>query len=334
MSMRNSLTDVTGVRVGNGEDPAICTGVTVVMFDQPAVTSAAVLGGAPGGLDLDALEPDKLVERIDAIVLSGGSAFGLEAASGTQAWLREHGRGLTVGSQRVPIVPAAICFDLLNGGDKKWGRYPPYRELAYAATATAGLDFELGSVGAGYGATTVTLKGGLGTASTRTSQGLTIAAIAVINSLGSAVIGDGPHFWAAPFEVGSEFGGLGWPSAIPNEARRLAWKGRGQPATTLCVVATDATLTKSQAKRLAIAAHDGYARALRIAHALFDGDIVFAAATGARPLPTDALNSQIELGICAADCVARAIARGVYEASRPGASYAGPPTWRERFRQS
>jgi D-aminopeptidase len=332
--MRNSLTDVTGVRVGNAEDPAICTGVTVVMFEQPVVTSAAVLGGAPGGLDLDALEPDKLVERIDAIVLSGGSAFGLEAASGTQAWLREHGLGLAVGSQRVPIVPAAICFDLLNGGDKKWGRYPPYRELAYAATATAGLDFALGSAGAGYGATTVSLKGGLGTVSTRTSQGLIVGAIAVVNSLGSAVIGDGPHFWAAPFEVGIEFGGLGWPSAIPTEARRPAWKGMGQPATTLCVVATDATLTKSQAKRLAIAAHDGYARALRIAHALFDGDTVFAAATGARPLPSDALNAQIELGICAADCVARAIARGVYEASRPGPSYAGPPSWRERFRQS
>lgn len=327
----NQLTDIEGVQVGNAADEGLRSGVTVILFDEPAVTSCSVLGGAPALRDSGCLEPDMAVEAVDGLAFSGGSGFGLDAASGVQAWLREKGRGFNIGPARIPIVPQAICFDLLNGGDKDWGRYPPYRELAYSAceAASAG-PFELGTVGAGYGATTVTLKGGLGSASAVTPSGYTVAALAVVNAIGSATIGEGPHFWAAPYEVGNEFGGVGLPGRITPEMMKLAWKGGPQQATTLAAVVTDAALTKAQAKRLAIAANDGFARALRIAHALFDGDAVFASATGRLPLK-DRLNDQIEIGAVAADCVARAIARGVYEAKGFGSEWPKPPAWKERF---
>jgi L-aminopeptidase/D-esterase-like protein len=289
-----------------------------------------VLGGAPAGRDLGCLEPDAVVPKVDAIVLSGGSGFGLDAASGVQAWLRERGRGFAVGSALVPIVPQAICFDLLNGGDKDWGRYPPYRELGYAAADAARTGpFPLGTVGGGYGATTVTFKGGLGSASARTSHGHTVGALAVVNALGSATIGEGPHFWAGALEREREFGSHGLPSLIDERARRPIWKGRAQPATTIAVVATDAVFTKAEAKRLAIAAHDGLARGLRLSHALLDGDTVFALSTGQRPLG-NLLDEKIEIEIAAADCLARAIARGVYEATDPGHGYSGPPAYRTR----
>lgn len=328
---RNLITDVEGVLVGNAGDDVLCSGVTAVVLARPAAASCAVLGGAAATRDTHALEPDAVVEAIDAIVLSGGSGFGLDAASGAQAWLREQERGFAVGPARVPIVPSAICFDLLNGGDKAWGRYPPYRELGYQAAVAAGTGFALGSVGAGLGATTVSLRGGLGSASATTRDGHTVGALAVVNALGSAVIGAGPHFWAAPLEEGGELGGLGWPSRIAPRDRALAWKGGRSPATTLAVVATDAALSKAGLKRLAIAAHDGFARALRPAHALFDGDTIFAVSTGARPLGSDAAADRIEIGAVAADCVARAIARGVYEAAPASGTYTGPPAWRERF---
>src|SRR5262245_12676622 len=197
--MLNLITDVDGIRIGNMHDAALLSGVTVILFDAPAVASVTVPGGAPGGRDIGALEPDATVEQVDAIVLSGGSGFGLDAASGAQAWLREQGRGLPVGPALVPIVPAAICFDLNNGGNKAWGRYPPYRELCHAGCETAaGGAFELGTVGGGYGTSTVDCKGGLGSASAMTSGGHTVGAIVVVNALGSAVLGAGPHFWAAP----------------------------------------------------------------------------------------------------------------------------------------
>ena len=245
--------------------------------------------------------------------MSGGSAFGLDAASGVQAWLREQGRGFAVREARVPIVPGAILFDLLNGGDKKWGRYPPYRELGYAAAAQAAADFALGSAGAGLGATTVDLKGGAGSASATTRDGITVGALALVNAAGSAVIGGGPHFWAAPFERNSEFGGRGQPAAVPPQALDFRTKGQPGENTTLVVVATDATLTKAQTRRLAIMAQDGLARALRPIHTPLDGDIVFAAATCERPF-ADPIYGLAELGTLAADVVARAIARGVYEA--------------------
>ena len=160
--MRNLITDVTGLKIGHAEDVRLGSGATAIIFDKPAVASIDVRGGGPGTRETALLDPAQTVEGIDAITLSGGSAFGLDAASGVQAWLKEKGRGFAVRTARVPIVPAAILFDLLSGGDKEWGRYPPYRELGYAAAAAAGIDFALGSFGAGTGATTVNCKGGIG----------------------------------------------------------------------------------------------------------------------------------------------------------------------------
>src|SRR5579862_8432630 len=212
--MRNLLTDVPGIKVGHGTDTRLGSGSTVVVFDEPAVASIDVRGGGPGTRETALLDPAQTVEGIDAIVLSGGSAFGLDAASGAQAWLKEQGRGFAVRTARVPIVPAAVLFDLLSGGDKEWGRYPPYRELGYAAAAAAAADFALGSVGAGLGATVSNLKGGLGSASAVTPDGVKVAALAVVNAVGSVTVGDGPWFWAAPFEVDGEFGGRGLPPSF------------------------------------------------------------------------------------------------------------------------
>lgn len=206
---------------------------------------------------------------------------------------------------------------------------PPYREFGYEAARRASADFELGTAGAGYGATTANLKGGLGSASAMTSSGHMIGALAVVNSIASAVIGDGPHFWAGALEEGHEFGGLGLPTRVNLEQRKLAWKGGRQPATTVALVATDAILTKGQAKRLAVASHAGLARGLRASHALLDGDTVFAAATGLRSLG-DEVAELMELTALGADCLTRAIARGVYEATAlpyPGAQ----PAWRDRW---
>jgi D-aminopeptidase len=329
--VENLITDVPGLSVGSFHDAALLSGVSVILFDAPAVASVAVLGGAPGGRDLGCLEPDAIVPAVDAIVLSGGSAFGLDAASGVQSWLRQLDRGFAVRSTSVPIVPQAICFDLNNGGNKDWGRYPPYRELAYAACEAAhGGSFALGSAGGGYGTSTANLKGGLGSASATTSGGFVVGALAIVNALGSAVIGDGPHFWAAPFEEGTEFGGHGLPPHITPEMRRLAWKRGPEPATTIACVATDAALSKSQAKRLAIAANAGLARALRLTHAPMDGDTVFAVSTCRRLLGEGPMDLT-EICATAADCLARAIARGVYEAAVPGPSWRGPPAHRDRF---
>jgi L-aminopeptidase/D-esterase-like protein len=326
---RNLITDVAGVRVGHADDAKLGSGSTVVLFDQPTIAAVDIRGGGPGTRESALLDPAMTVERIDAITLSGGSAFGLDAASGTQAWLREHGRGFQIRDALVPIVPAAVMFDLLNGGDKNWGLYPPYRELGYAATAAAASDFALGSEGAGLGATIFDLKGGLGSASAQTPNGITVGALAVVNAVGSAVIGGGPHFWAAPFECNGEFGGRGLPSSIPEAALAFRAKGQSGENTTLVVVATDASLSKTQTRRLAMMAQDGMARALRPVHTPLDGDLVFAAATCIRPL-ADPVIALAELGSLAADVVARAIARAVYEAHAlpfPGAL----PSWRDKF---
>lgn len=322
-------TTLAGVRIGHADDERLVSGVTAILFDTPTVASHAVLGGAAATRDTDCLAPDATVPAIDAIVLSGGSGFGLDAASGVQAYLREHGRGFPVGAMHVPIVPSAVLFDLSNGGDKDWGRFPPYRDLGYAAAKSADLSFELGSVGAGLGASTVTLKGGIGAAETTTASGHTVLAVAAVNALGSAVIGPGPHFWAAPYERDAEFGGLGLPPRLSADDVRAAWKGACAPATTIAAVLTDATLDKARARRLAVAAHDGLARSLRVAHAALDGDTVFLAGTGANPAVIDA-HTLTELGVAAADSLARAVATAVYEARRP-ATWNGPPAWRELF---
>ncbi|MDH4993117.1 P1 family peptidase [Aquamicrobium lusatiense] len=315
---RNLITDVAGLRVGNAADLRIRSGVTVVLCDEPAVAAVQVLGGAPGTRETDLLEPHNTVEAVNAVVLAGGSAFGLDAASGTQAFLREQGVGFAVQDQVVPIVPAAILFDLTNGGDKDWGRYPPYRELGYEAARLAAADFAIGTQGAGTGALTAGLKGGLGSASTVLDNGITVGALVAVNPLGSVTMGRSRHFWAAPFEIGDEFGGLGLPSPMLDDAREIRLKFSEKPqgtATTIAIIATDAVLTKASAKRLAIAAHDGFTRAIWPSHTPFDGDLVFALATG-RSSITVSPEQAIELGAVAGATMARAIARGVHAATR------------------
>jgi D-aminopeptidase len=321
---RNCITDVGGLRVGRAEDRRARTGVTVLTAARPFVAAVHVMGGAPGTRETDLLAPDRLVQEVDAIVLSGGSAFGLAAAAGVAEALAEAGRGFPVGSARVPIVPAAILFDLLNGGER---RPPPdYAALGRAALAAASAEAALGSTGAGFGATTANLRGGLGSASVRLPSGHCVGALAAVNALGTTTVGEGPHFWAAPWEIGAEFAGLGpAPRAPLAPATKL---GSPRESTTIAIVATDALLTQAQATRLAVAAHDGIARAVVPAHTLMDGDLVFAVATGGRPL-ADPLADQVALGHAAALCLARAIARGVFLAdpAPPGM----PPSWQERF---
>jgi L-aminopeptidase/D-esterase-like protein len=329
MAMRNIITDIAGVRVGHAGDAKLGSGSTVVVFDKPVAASVDVRGGGPGTRETALLDPAQTVEGIDAIVLSGGSAFGLDAASGVQAYLREIGRGFQVREARVPIVPGAILFDLLSGGDKNWGRYPPYRDFGYDAAKTAGSDCVLGSAGAGLGATTVNLKGGIGSASAKTKSGITVGAIAAANAAGGMTIGDGPHFWAAPCEQDKEFGGRGWPQSMPADA--LAFRSKGVPGsnTTLAIVATDAKLSKAQCKRLAVMAQTGLARAIYPVHTPLDGDVVFAAALGDKALP-DPVYALSELGMLAANVLARAIARGVYEAT--ALSFPGSlPSWKDKF---
>jgi len=327
--VRNLLTDVNGVRVGYADDHRLGSGATAIVFDTPAVASIDVRGGGPGTHETDLLDPAKTVEHVDAIAISGGSAFGLEAASGVQAWMREQGRGFAIRETRVPIVPGAILFDLLHGGDKDWGRYSPYRDLGYVAAAAAAKDFPLGSAGAGLGATTVNLKGGIGSASSATSGGHIVGALAAVNPTGSVVLGEGPWFWAAPLEQQGEFGGLGWPAEIPSAALIPHTKASARESTTLAVIATDAELTKAQVWRLAVMAQTGMARAIYPVHTPLDGDVVFAASTGRKPLG-DAVIALSELGAIAANTLARAIARAVFEATPlpfPGAL----PSWREKF---
>jgi L-aminopeptidase/D-esterase-like protein len=328
---RNLITDVEGLSVGNASDNRIKSGSTVILCEVPATAAVQVLGGAPGTRETDLLAPHNTVEAINALVLSGGSAFGLDAASGVQAALREWGIGFEVGTQRIPIVPAAILFDMLNGGDKDWGRYPPYRELGYEAVQSASRDFGLGTIGAGTGATVTGLKGGLGSASSVLEGGTTIGALVAVNALGSVTVGKSRHFWTAPFEIGDEFGGLGLPHPLPADAAAVRTKfsdAAREANTTIGVIATDLILTKAQAKRLAIAAHDGFARAIWPSHTPFDGDLVFALATGTSGR-TPEIAEFIDLCAGAASTMARAIARGVHAATP--ADNDPFPVWRSRL---
>lgn len=318
---RNLISDVAGLRVGNAQDDHIKTGVTAILCDRATTAAVQVLGGAPGARETDLLEPHNTVQHVNAIVLSGGSAFGLDAASGVQAYLRAKKIGFEAAGHHIPIVPAAILFDMHNGGSKNWDRYPPYRELGYQAAENAAEDFALGSCGAGAGALVAGFKGGLGSVSHVLPSGVTIGALVAVNAVGAVTVGDTKHFWAAPFEQGDEFGGLGYPSPMPANAMDLRIKFRNakpamppQANTTIGTIATDAVLTKAQAKRLAIAAHDGYSRAIWPAHTPFDGDLIFALATGASGIePT--VEDFIDLCAAAASTMARAVARGVYLAT-------------------
>lgn len=323
---RNLITDVSGLRVGNAHDARLRSGVTVLTADRPFTAAVSVMGGAPGTRETDLLAPERLVQQVDALVLSGGSAFGLDACSGVADGLRAMGRGFPVGDQRVPVVPGAILFDLLNGGEKTWDRNP-YHALGLAALKAVTETPTLGSAGAGHGAMTGTLKGGLGSASALLATGHMVGALVAVNALGSATAGDGPHFWAAPWEMGDEFGGLG-PAPSHDPGHEPPPMKRQGEATTIAIVATDAALTQAECLRLATAAQDGMARALVPSHTLLDGDLVFAASTGTRPL-TDPVADAFALGHAAACCLARAIARAVYLAEPMTGDR--QPAWRARF---
>lgn len=323
---RNLITDIAGLRVGNAEDHVVRTGATVLLGDRPFTAAVHVMGGAPGTRETDLLAPDKLVQEVDALVLSGGSAFGLDAASGVVDGLRSMGRGFDVGGQRVPIVPGAILFDLLNGGDKDWPENP-YKRLGRQALEAAGSHFALGTAGAGTGAMVHDLKGGLGSASVVLDDGITVGALVAVNALGRVTAGDAGEFWAAPWEMDGEFGGLGLPRVFDPAAEPSLMKRAGE-ATTIAIVATDAALTQAQALRMATAAQDGMARAVVPSHTPLDGDLVFAAATGARAL-ADPLTAPFLIGHAAATCLSRAIARGVYLATARQGDLT--PTWRKRF---
>ncbi len=325
----NLITDIPGLRVGHAHDTKVASGVTAIIIDVPNTASGVTRGGAPGARDTALLEPEMTRESIDAVVLSGGSLYGLDAAGGVVNYLRDTGVGIKIGPVNVPIAVQAITFDLINGGDKAWGRRPPYWDLGWAAAEAAKSGaFALGTVGGGYGVTTATVKGGVGSASVVTPSGFTVGAIVVVNAVGTATIGDGPHFWAAPYEQNGEFGGLGMPARIDAKDLALRMKGGGPPSTTIALVATDATLTKAEAKRLAHMADDGLARAIRPAHAPMDGDTVIAISTLAKPMTHPA--HLTEIGMAAGDVLARAIARGIYEATAlPFAN--ALPAWRDKF---
>ena len=317
---RNLVTDVEGFLVGNASDAALNSGTTVLTSGQPFTAAVHVMGGAPGTRETDLLAPGCLVQKVDALVLSGGSAFGLDAASGVADAMAESGRGFPVGAVRVPIVPAAILFDLLNGGDKNW-KDNPYRDLGRRALTNAGTDFDLGTAGAGAGATTANLKGGLGSASLVLGNGITVGALVAANPVGSVTVPGSCKFWAAPFEIGDEFGQAGLPDAAPDlKATFLGKHTALDPGanTTIAVVATDAALTRNQAQRMAIAAHDGLARAIVPSHTPFDGDLVFAAASGTSQARVED-NDMVAIGHAASLCLARAVARGIRHATpEPG----------------
>ncbi|MDO5622869.1 MAG: P1 family peptidase [Paracoccus sp. (in: a-proteobacteria)] len=321
---RNLITDIAGLRVGQAQDGRLKSGVTVLVADQPAVCGVHVMGGAPGTRETDLLAPDKLVGGVDALVLAGGSAFGLAACDGVMAGLHAAGRGFAVGAARVPIVPGAIVFDLLNGGAKDWTENP-YSALGRAAYDVAGQDFALGSAGAGVGAMTGDLKGGLGSASAVLDCGVTVGALVVVNALGRATGPDG-RFHAAPWEMADEFGALGLTKGHGAEWEPLPEKQPGA-ATTIAIVATDARLDKAQVTRMAVAAHDGMARALVPSHTPLDGDLVFALSTGA--VQVDALTAPFQIGHAAACVLARAIARAVH-AARPAPGDL-QPCWQARY---
>jgi len=321
---RNLITDVPGFAVGHATDERVQSGVTVLACAEAWPAGVDVRGGGPGTRETEALAPENLVGRAHAVVLAGGSVFGLAAADGVTAALSAQGIGLRLrpGSPAIPIVPAAVLHDLGNGGDKTWGLEPPYRALGASALQAAGPDFALGSVGAGRGAMAGLVKGGVGSASIDLGAGLSVGAMVAVNSVGSALMPDGATYWAWPFELNGEFGGSKPPGAqadmgnpAPDESRlRALERLRPGANTTLGVVACNAALTTAECTRVAMMAQDGIARALRPAHSLLDGDTVFALASCTVALAQDQLRAVhvSRIGSAAADCMARAIARAVY----------------------
>lgn len=321
----NLLTDVPGLMVGHGVDRNLRSGVTVILPHARIACSVDVRGGGSGTRETDLLRPEAAAQAIDAICLSGGSAFGLDAASGVMHWLAERGRGFDVRGHKIPIVPAAILFDLANDGDKTWGEEPPYRHLGRQACAAAAVTYELGNAGAGYGAAAGRLKGGLGSASWVEADGLVVAALVAANPVGSVLTPGNRSFWAAPWEQDSEFGGFGLDAAAGIDLGIAEESRLGAPAagahTCIGVVATNAMLDKVALRHISNMAHDGLARAVRPVHTPFDGDTIFALATAAWQDSCDAANRSwlvSRVGSIAADCMARAVARGVWAAERLG----------------
>jgi L-aminopeptidase/D-esterase-like protein len=329
---RNLITDVEGIKVGNAENWLALSGTTIILPDEPAVAALEISGGAPGSRETAVLDPANLVEHVHAVVLSGGSVFGLDAAGSVTIELSRRGVGFTFGTQPVacPVVPAAVLFDIMNGGAKWPDDTPPYRDLGIEALMVANADFALGNKGAGLGAMAGRLKGGLGSASARWRD-FTVGALVAVNSVGSCVIPGTSRLWARDLALGDEMG----PVQDRNGARPQApplkdSKFDPQPAqnTTIAVVATDATLTRVEARRLAIMARDGMARAIRPVHTPFDGDTVFALATGKRPLPEQRQLALTALGGIAADTLTRAIGRALWSAESVG----GHASYRATFR--
>jgi L-aminopeptidase/D-esterase-like protein len=327
---RNLITDVEGILVGQAEDARSITGTTVVLAEAPAVAAVDVRGGAPGSRETELLDAAALVQRVDAIVLSGGSAFGLDAAAGVMQGLAASGRGFVVRDVRVPIVPAAILFDLAFPGRRPWTDEPPYRQLGREALARAGADFALGNAGAGLGAKAGRLKGGIGSASLRLGDGATVGALVAVNSWGSAVRPDCGRLWAADLALAGEIPPQPALPALPLDPEDYSACAAAAAGanTTIAVVATDAPLDKSQCRRLAIMAQDGLAQAIRPAHTPFDGDTVFALSTGEGEGIDPARLAR--LGSAAASCLARAIMRALVEAAPLG----GFPSWRQRWGRS
>lgn len=310
---KNLLTDVSGIMVGNSTHGTAASGVTVVICPEAAVAGVDVRGSAPGTRETDLLEPLNLVERVQAVVLTGGSVYGLSTSDGVVRWLASKGWGFPLQDRQVaPIVPAAALFDLGRGKDYVPPTGPEWGAQA-CESASAG-HFSLGCFGAGTGAVSGGIKGGLGSASEVLEIGITVAALVAVNSLGSVVDPDSGTPWELRLEISGEFGDLG------HRKVKLPEPHPGQPAqnTTIGVIGTDAILSKAQAQKIAQMAHDGMARAIRPAHTMFDGDTIFCLATGTKALhetagffaapKAQALN---ELGRAAADCMSRAIIRAV-----------------------
>ena len=319
----NLITDVSGILVGNAHDSGVLTGVTVIRTAQRAVAAVAVAGGGPGTRETDALAADTLVDAVDAIVLSGGSVYGLAAADGVTAALGASGQGFamraTPGVPVSPIVPAAILYDLANGGDKAWGEAPPYRALGAKALQAAGEGFDLGRAGAGFGARAGQDRGGLGSASIATADGLVVGAIAAVNSFGAVRMPGTNAYWAWPYEQDGEFGAERPPADFRLDlddwgaAKLVPASGASDRRnTTLGCVAVNVALTPAEAQRVAKMALAGFARAIRPAFSPLDGDVVFCISSAAieRSEPRPLMLAR--LGELAAACLARAVARGVY----------------------
>lgn len=344
---RNSLTDVAGLLVGQQHvidaDAALgtgaATGTTVVYAPNGAVAAVDVRGAGPGTRETDLLDPSNTVRQANAILLSGGSAYGLAAADGVMRWLEEQGQGIpmdpTDASRVVPIVPGAVIFDLPVGA---WD-IRPTADFGYRAAAAAALEFERGTVGAGVGARAGSIKGGIGTASVviggGAAAGATVAALVVANCAGSVIDPRTGLPWGVGTD-GPEFFGLR-PGTDEEVARANALPGKRMALnTTIGVVATDAPLGPTACKRLAVVAHDGLARAVRPAHSPFDGDTLFALATGTWAPPEGSAlppafppDVQLidQLGTAAALCVERAIVDAILCAT----SVAGVPAYRDLF---